>query len=143
MFGETPPTRAQFVSRLVPIGVFCQKHVEIRSWLGKLAGFPTSSWEAMPTAGRELRKPPMRCARKGETKMLGNILGAIAGEKIAGRNNKVAGALLGAAVPAIARRGLGTLGLVAVAGWGAKKLIDRSRGRKSAEARRQNQRTSA
>jgi len=75
--------------------------------------------------------------------MLGNILGAIAGEKIAGRNNKVAGALLGAAVPAIARRGLGTLGLVAVAGWGAKKLIDRSRGRKSAEARRQNQRTSA
>jgi hypothetical protein len=68
--------------------------------------------------------------------MLGNILGAIAGEKMAGRNNKVTGALLGAAVPVIARRGLGPLGLVLAAGWGAKKLIDYSRGRKAAEARR-------
>ena len=67
--------------------------------------------------------------------MLGKILGAIAGEKIAGRNNKLTGALVGAAVPVIARRGLGTLGLVLAAGWGAKKLIDRSRARKAAEAR--------
>lgn len=71
--------------------------------------------------------------------MLGKILGAIAGEKLAGRNNKVTGALVGAAVPVIAKRGLGTLGLVVAAGWGAKKMIDYSRGRKSAEARRRNQ----
>ena len=71
--------------------------------------------------------------------MLGKILGAIAGEKLAGRNNKVTGALVGAAVPVIAKRGLGTLGLVVAAGWGAKKMIDYSRGRKSAEARRHNQ----
>ena len=32
--------------------------------------------------------------------MLGKILGAIAGERLAGRNNKVTGALVGAAVPA-------------------------------------------
>ena len=70
--------------------------------------------------------------------MLAKILGAIAGEKLAGRNNKLSGALVGAAIPVIARRGLGTLGLVAAAGWGAKKLIDRSRGRKAAEARRRN-----
>ena len=70
--------------------------------------------------------------------MLGKILGAIAGEKIAGRNNKVAGALVGAAVPVIAKRGVGTLGLALVAGWAAKKLIDRSRGRKAAEARARN-----
>ncbi|HEU4499877.1 MAG TPA: hypothetical protein VFR60_11120 [Sphingomicrobium sp.] len=70
--------------------------------------------------------------------MLGKILGAIAGEKIAGRNNKLTGALVGAAVPVIARRGLGTLGLVLAAGWGAKKLIDRSRARKAAEARGRN-----
>ena len=70
--------------------------------------------------------------------MLGKILGAIAGEKIAGRNNKLTGALVGAAVPVIARRGLGTLGLVLAAGWGTKKLIDRSRGRKAAEARSRN-----
>jgi len=68
--------------------------------------------------------------------VLAKILGAIAGEKLAGRNNKLSGALVGAAVPVIARRGLGPLALVLAAGWGAKKLIDRSRGRKAAEARR-------
>lgn len=67
--------------------------------------------------------------------MLAKILGAIAGEKVAGPNNKVTGALLGAAVPVIARRGLGPLGIALAAGWGAKKLIDYSRGRKAAQAR--------
>ena len=67
--------------------------------------------------------------------MLAKILGAIAGQRIAGRNNKVSGALIGAAVPVIARRGLGPLGLALAAGWGAKKLIDYSRGRKAAQAR--------
>ena len=60
--------------------------------------------------------------------MLAKILGAIAGEKLAGRNNKLSGALVGAAVPAIARRGLGTLGIALAAGWAAKRLIDRRRG---------------
>jgi hypothetical protein len=64
--------------------------------------------------------------------MIGNILGAIVGERIAGRNNKLTGALVGAAVPALARRGLGTLAIVAAAGWGAKKLLDRRRGRRAA-----------
>lgn len=64
--------------------------------------------------------------------MIGNILGAIVGEKLAGRNNRLTGAIVGAAVPAIARRGLGTLALVAAAGWGAKKLIDRRRERRNA-----------
>jgi len=64
--------------------------------------------------------------------MIGKILGAIVGERIAGRNNKLTGALVGAAVPAIARRGLGTLAIVAAAGWGAKKLLDRRRGRRAA-----------
>jgi len=71
--------------------------------------------------------------------MLAKILGAIAGQKIAGRNSKVSGALIGAAVPVIARRGLGPLGIALAAGWGAKKLIDHSRGRKAAESRRRNQ----
>lgn len=64
--------------------------------------------------------------------MIGKILGAIVGERLAGRNNKLTGALVGAAVPVIARRGLGTLALVAAAGWGAKKLFDRRRERKDA-----------
>ena len=70
--------------------------------------------------------------------MLGKILGAVVGEKLAGRNQKLTGALVGAAVPVIARRGLGTLALVGAAAWGAKKLIARSRGRKAAEARQRN-----
>ena len=73
--------------------------------------------------------------------MLAKILGAIAGEKIAGRNNKLSGALIGAAVPVIARRALGPLGLVLAAGWGTKKLIDYNRGRKPAESRRRNHAT--
>ena len=56
--------------------------------------------------------------------MLARILGAIAGEKVAGPNNKLTGALVGAAIPAIARRGLGPLGLALAAGSGAKKLIE-------------------
>ena len=71
--------------------------------------------------------------------MLAKILGAIAGQRIAGRNSKVSGALIGAAVPVIARRGLGPLGLALAAGWGAKKLIDHRRARKAAESRRRNQ----
>lgn len=59
--------------------------------------------------------------------MLGKILGALAGEKLAGRNSKVSGALIGAAIPMIARRGLGPLGLALGAGWAAKKLYERSR----------------
>ena len=73
--------------------------------------------------------------------MLAKILGAIAGKNLAGRNNKLSGALLGAAVPVIARRGLGALGVALAAGWGAKKLIDYSRGRKAAESRRRNRAT--
>lgn len=66
--------------------------------------------------------------------MLAKILGAIAGKKIAGPNQKVTGALVGAAVPAIARRGLGPLGLALAVGWGAKKLIERRRARRGQSA---------
>ena len=63
--------------------------------------------------------------------MLGKMLGAMVGERLAGRNSKLKGALVGAAVPAIARRGLGPLALIVAAGWGAKKLIERRRGRRN------------
>lgn len=66
--------------------------------------------------------------------MIARILGALAGKKVAGRNNKLTGALVGAALPAIARRGLGPLGLALAAGYGAKKLIDYRRTKKSAAA---------
>ena len=66
--------------------------------------------------------------------MLAKILGAIAGERIAGRNRKVTGALVGAAIPAIAKRGLGPLALVLGAAWGAKKLMERRKARRGLSA---------
>jgi hypothetical protein len=61
--------------------------------------------------------------------MLAKILGALAGQKLASRNNKATGALIGAAVPIIARRGLGPLGLALGAGWLAKKGYDKYQAR--------------
>ena len=66
--------------------------------------------------------------------MLAKILVSIAGQKIAGRNQKVTGALVGAAVPVIARRGLGPLGLSLSVGWGAKMLILGRRARRGQSA---------
>ncbi len=66
--------------------------------------------------------------------MLAKILGAIAGEKLANKNDKVTGALIGAAVPVIARRGLGPLGLALGAGWLAKKAYDKAQARRTTAA---------
>ena len=57
--------------------------------------------------------------------MLGKIAGALIGNRIAGRHSGAKGALIGAGVAAIARRGLGPLGLALALGYGAKKLYDR------------------
>jgi hypothetical protein len=63
--------------------------------------------------------------------MLGKIAGAILGNKVAGQHAGAKGALLGAGIAAVARRGLGPLGLVLGAGWAAKKLYERRRARRS------------
>lgn len=57
--------------------------------------------------------------------MLGKIIGAFAGRRIAGRNSGLKGALLGAGVGHLARRGLGPLAAGAAVAYGAKKLWDR------------------
>ena len=61
--------------------------------------------------------------------MLGKIAGAVIGEKIAGRNRGARGALIGAGVAALARRGLGPLAGALALGWGAKKLWEWKQGR--------------
>ena len=66
--------------------------------------------------------------------MFGKILGAIAGEKLAGRNNRAKGALIGAAIPMIARRGLGPLSLALGAGWLMKKAYDRRQAGRAPQA---------
>jgi hypothetical protein len=62
--------------------------------------------------------------------MLGKIAGAIIGEKLAGRNRGVRGALMGAGIAAVARRGFGPLALALGAGWAAKKMWDKRQDRR-------------
>lgn len=62
--------------------------------------------------------------------MLGKLAGAFIGNKMAGRNNGLKGALLGAGVAAVARRGLGPLALVLGAGWAGKKMMEKRRSRR-------------
>ena len=62
--------------------------------------------------------------------MLGKLAGAYLGEKMAGRNG-LRGALMGAGLAAVARRGLGPLALALGAGWAAKKMWDKRQERRN------------
>ena len=62
--------------------------------------------------------------------MLGKLAGAYLGEKMAGRNRGLGGALMGAGVAAVARRGLGPLALALGVGWAAKKMWDKRQDRR-------------
>ena len=64
--------------------------------------------------------------------MIGKIIGAGVGRRIAGSNNGFRGALLGAAAPWLLRRAFTPLGFVALGAYGAKKLYDRRRARRLA-----------
>ena len=64
--------------------------------------------------------------------MLGKLAGAFLGRRLAGRNEGFKGAALGYGAAALARRGLGPLGLALGLGWGAKKLYERRQRRRSA-----------
>lgn len=59
--------------------------------------------------------------------MIGKLIGAKIGEKLAGRNSGFKGALIGAAAPWLLRRAFTPLGVAALGAWGAKKLWDRRR----------------
>jgi len=57
--------------------------------------------------------------------MIGKIVGAIAGKKIAERyGDGPKGALIGAMIPMVARRAFGPLGLAIGGGYLAKKIYD-------------------
>jgi len=66
--------------------------------------------------------------------MFGKILGAMIGEKIAGRNRGAKGAILGMAAPIIARRAFGPLGLALGGAYVAKKVYDKRKGRPTRSA---------
>ncbi|HWH17987.1 MAG TPA: hypothetical protein VNT77_06580 [Allosphingosinicella sp.] len=61
--------------------------------------------------------------------MIGKIIGAAIGRRVAGRYNGGRGVLLGALAPVIARRAFGPLGLALAGGWAAKKYYDSRRTR--------------
>ena len=54
--------------------------------------------------------------------MIGKLLGAWVGEKIAGRNSGAKGAILGAGVVTIAKRAVPAIAVLAAIGWGVGKL---------------------
>lgn len=57
--------------------------------------------------------------------MIGKIIGAAIGKRVAGRyGNGTRGAIVGALLPVVARRAFGPLGLVLAGGYAAKKLYD-------------------
>ena len=64
--------------------------------------------------------------------MIGKLIGAGIGRRIAGRNDGFRGALFGAAAPWLLRRAFTPLGIAAVGAYGAKKLYDRRRARRTA-----------
>ena len=64
--------------------------------------------------------------------MIGKLIGAGIGRRIAGRNEGMKGMLLGAAAPWLLRRAFTPLGVAALGAYGAKKLWDRRRSRRAA-----------
>ena len=57
--------------------------------------------------------------------MFGKIFGAAVGRRLAGRNSRGKGMLIGAVAPFVAKRAFGPLGLAIGGGWLAKKAWDR------------------
>ena len=64
--------------------------------------------------------------------MIGKLIGASMGRRLAGRNEGLKGALLGAAAPWLIARAFTPIGVVAIGAYGAKKLYDRRRARRQA-----------
>lgn len=56
--------------------------------------------------------------------MIGKIIGAAVGRRIAGRYGGGKGMILGALAPVLVRRAMGPLGLALAGGWAAKKYYD-------------------
>jgi hypothetical protein len=64
--------------------------------------------------------------------MIGKLIGASVGRRLAGRNEGVKGALIGAAAPWLVRRAFTPLGIAALGAYGAKRYYDRRRARRAA-----------
>ena len=63
--------------------------------------------------------------------MIGKIIGAALGRRVAGRYQGGKGMLIGAAAPWLLRRAFTPLGVAAMGAYGAKKVYDRRRARRA------------
>ena len=68
--------------------------------------------------------------------MIGKIVAAEVGRRLAGRNNGVKGALIGAAAPWLLRRAFTPAGVAIIGALAAKKLYDNKKERDRAERAR-------
>ncbi|HEY0414445.1 MAG TPA: hypothetical protein VGD66_15025 [Allosphingosinicella sp.] len=66
--------------------------------------------------------------------MIGKIIGAALGRRLAGENARGRGELIGFIAPAVIKRVSPPLLVLAGAGWAAKKLWNRRRARREAAA---------
>jgi hypothetical protein len=64
--------------------------------------------------------------------MIGKIVGAAVGRRLAGRHEGGRGLLLGALAPVLVKRAFGPLGLALAGGYVAKKVWDRRNRRRTA-----------
>lgn len=64
--------------------------------------------------------------------MIGKIVAAEVGRRLAGRDNGIKGALIGAAAPWLIRRAFTPIGIAIIGGIAAKALYDRKKGRERA-----------
>jgi hypothetical protein len=63
--------------------------------------------------------------------MIGKLIGAFVGERMARRGEGMKGAMMGAMAPVVARRLFGPLGLALAGGYMAKRYYDRRRNRRA------------
>ena len=59
--------------------------------------------------------------------MIGKLVGAWLGEKVAGPNSRAKGAILGYGTASLAKRSVPTLAALALGGWAFKKWRDKRR----------------
>ncbi len=63
--------------------------------------------------------------------MIGKLIGAGIGRRMAGPHNGLKGALIGAAVPWVLRRAFTPVGVAVIGAYGVKKLYDHRRARRA------------
>jgi hypothetical protein len=87
--------------------------------------FPNQELVPIPNRapGTFLVVPALRTSsfKGGVQEMIGKLLGAWMGEKVAGKNSGAKGALIGYGTAALAKRSLPTLAALALGGWAFRK----------------------